>query len=301
MSWRVLFVSKPSSLSLKNHNILLKQENSQIRLPLEDYHTIVLESKQIYLTTALLSKLAQKKIILLSCDDSHLPNGIFMPFLAHSRFSKVVTYQVKASKPFYNRLWQSIIKQKIINQAKVLKYANINEYKYLYTLADKVQSGDKKNIESYAASIYWDVLFDDFNRRELDIRNSALNYGYSIIRSAIARVLVSYGLLPNFGIFHSNELNAFNLVDDFIEPFRAFVDFEVYKIYTDANRYIDDFMLSKDDKVKLIMLLEKYINISGEKLTILNAIEKIVYSYQSSLKNKTPTIPLPTFLNEVIS
>ena len=44
------------------------------------------------------------------------------------------------------------------------------------------------------------------------------------MRGAIVRSIASSGLSPALGLFHANRFNPFNLADDIIEPFRAFVD-----------------------------------------------------------------------------
>lgn len=59
------------------------------------------------------------------------------------------------------------------------------------------------------------------NRRHEDPVNSALNYGYAIIRSYIIKALISTGFHCALGINHHNEYNSFNLADDLIEPGRA--------------------------------------------------------------------------------
>lgn len=60
--------------------------------------------------------------------------------------------------------------------------------------------------------------------------NSCLNYGYSIVRGCVARSLAVHGFLLSKGIHHDSSLNGFNLVDDMIEPFRAFVDLNSTRI-----------------------------------------------------------------------
>ena len=57
-----------------------------------------------------------------------------------------------------------------------------------------------------------------------DLRNKLLNYGYAVVRAAVARALVAYGCLPALGLHHASATNAFNLADDYLEPFRPFVD-----------------------------------------------------------------------------
>ena len=88
-----------------------------------------------------------------------------------------------------------------------------------------VRSGDPDNVEARAARHYWSRLFSNFTRgNEADRRNKLLNYGYAIVRAAVARSLVASGFLPAFGLSHASATNAFNLADDIVEPFRPFVD-----------------------------------------------------------------------------
>ena len=186
----------------------------------------------------------------------HLPNGILIPFNNHSRLLKMVNIQLNATKPFKNRLWQQIVQTKVINQGKVLEYIGNERCKELFYLSALVVSGDKDNIESTAANIYFKELFSKkFTRRHENPINGALNYGYSIIRGAVARSLTMYGFLPVIGIHHHNELNQFNLADDLMEVYRPIVDYWVYK-----NINIDS-KIDPKTKVKLYNLLNYRIEI----------------------------------------
>ncbi len=298
MGWRVIYISNPAYLSLKNTNFLINQKelSEKISIDLEDISVIVIESRQVTVTTSLLSSIAKMKIALFICDEYHHPNGLFLPFSQHSRFSKISHIQKNISKPLKNKLWQKIIQTKVLNQAKALKVARKEGYKKLKVLSQKVQSNDKTYIESYAASEYFNYMFEDINRRNsMDGRNEALNYGYAIIRGAISRTISAYGFIPAFGIQHSNELNSFNLSDDLIETFRVFVDIEVIKIYEDCE--IDEIFLTKEQKAQLINLLTIYVDIDGEKLSILNAIEKMVQTLQKAYINSDYNLlRLPTFI-----
>ncbi len=298
MGWRVIYISNPAYLSLKNTNFLIDQKelNEKVSIDLEDISVIVIESRQATITTSLLSAIAKEKIALFVCDEYHHPNGLFLPFSQHSRFSKIAHIQKDISKPLKNKLWKKIIQIKVLNQAKALKVCHQDGYKKLKILSQKVQSNDKTYIESYAAREYFFYMFEDINRRDdMDGRNGALNYGYAIIRGAISRTLSAYGFIPAFGINHSNELNSFNLSDDLIETFRVFVDVEVIKIYEDCA--VDEIFLTKEQKAQLINLLNIYVDIDGEKLSVLNAIEKMVQTLQKSyIQDDYNFLKLPTFV-----
>ncbi len=298
MGWRVVYISNPAYLSLKNSNLLIDQKSlgEKVSIDLEDISVIMIESRESTLTTGLLSAIAKEKIALFICDEYHHPNGLFLPFSQHSRFSKIAHIQKEISQPLKNRLWQKIIQTKVLNQAKALQICDKEGHEKLKNLSKKVQSNDKTYIESYAASEYFGYMFDELNRRDsMDGRNGALNYGYAIIRGAISRTLSAYGFVPAFGLQHCSELNAFNLSDDLIEPFRAFVDVEVMKMYGDFNS--KEIFLNKDQRIQLLNLLTIFVNIDGEKLSILNTIEKMVQTLQKAYsENDYTLLKLPTFI-----
>ena len=300
MGWQTAVIPKPGKLSIKNKNLLIKSEaGSETKLAIDEISAIVIEERQVTLTAPFLSTCAEKNIALFVCDEKYIPSGVLLPFHTHSRFSKNSYLQINSSKPFQNRLWQIIIKQKILNQSKVLQLTSSNSSELLANLSKRVQLADKTNQEATAASLYWRSLFNDFFRGMPEVRSRALDYGYAIIRGAIGRSISAGGFLPAFGVFHSNDLNPFNFADDLIEPFRPFVDIEVFFIYGKDISEPLKYNVEKEDRVRLISLLNKEISFKGESTTILNSIDEMVFSYGRALKTKDPKeLILPEFLDE---
>ena len=97
---------------------------------------------------------------------------------------------------------------------------------------DHSEYGYKTNREGHAAKVYCNELFGKkfvrLTKQETDVINDGLNYCYAIMRARMARIISGYGLNPLIGIFHKNEYNQFNLVDDLMEHFRQIVDVWVY-------------------------------------------------------------------------
>jgi CRISPR-associated protein Cas1 len=289
LSWRTVFFSKPCILNIKNSQLHCRfQDATEYDIPIEDISVIVLESNQIGLTSALISECSTKNIIIFSCDASHMPCGIYIPFNQHSRFTQTANSQKQWTESFKNRLWQKIVKQKILNQAEVIRKYSFSKYKTLQNICDRVQSGDKTNCEAFAAKIYWESIFDNFSRnQDGDIRNSALNYGYAIIRGAVARSLSASGFIMCFGIHHANDLNAFNLTDDIIEPYRPFIDNIVIEMFKDKETR-NSIELSKEHKVKLLSVLSAFCIFNSQKSNVLTAISQTAETLMNASKELNP-------------
>jgi CRISPR-associated protein Cas1 len=201
------------------------------------------------------------------------------------------------------RLWQAVVKAKILNQASILSFFTREDEKQLLELAKKVSSGDKENIEAQAAKKYWRKLFgEDFRRdfNQIGI-NSLLNYGYAILRSATARAIFSTGLHPAIGIFHKNQENAFCLVDDLMEPFRPIVDFIVKRI-VEKNSNISE--LTPEIKKNLTKILNLELSTSIGVVSISNCLIRLSQSFVKSLEDdevklEFPNSPLPIELELV--
>ncbi|MEG3030275.1 MAG: type II CRISPR-associated endonuclease Cas1, partial [Oscillospiraceae bacterium] len=262
MAYRNVFVSSAAKLSLKN-NQLIVFTNMEYTIPIEDISTLLIESSQVNVSSALISKLSDNGVCIFFCDEKHTPNGVLIPFNVHSRKLKVLQLQLEIKKPLQKSIWQDIVVQKIINQGKVLKLCGKETYKEIVSISQKVLSDDVSNMEAVSASKYFKDLFGSgFSRGQDIVTNARLNYGYAILRGAIARSLVVYGLEPCIGVHHKSQLNAYNLADDIIEVFRPMVDLAVYNLETAQPQENEN--LSVKDKQILYNLLSCDVVSAGE-------------------------------------
>jgi len=273
VSWRSVVISNPARLQRDKFSLLIEQEELA-RVPFEDIAIIVLNHREIVLTHPVLSACGEYGISLFATGDTHQPNGVFLPFLQHSRATRILRKQLSLSRPLGKQIWSAIVRQKITNQGLVLKLTGNDGADQLAGYAKLVRSGDSTRMESQAAAFYFGRLLGNrFRRSQLSWTNSALNYGYAILRGAIARGLVAHGFFPSIGLFHASEQNAFNLADDMIEPFRPVVDLHV------ASRCgIDTDNLLPSDKVALVGLLNVDVQMSRGTMTVLSAIEQSIES-----------------------
>ena len=291
MGWRTVVITKPSKISIENDQLKYAPKDAEvIKVPIDDISVIILEVHQVTITSALMSRLTESNIVLFTCDKTHSPNGVFIPFHQHSRYAQVAHKQIAWTEPFKKRLWQQIVSSKVLNQSQTLAYMGKDKVTQLQNYAKNVKSGDSTMVESSSARVYFIALFGKFNRRdESDWRNSALNYGYALIRGAISRSLAAHGFLPAFGLFHHSTLNAFNLSDDIIEPYRAFVDVVVSEHY-ETFIELPDTRFLPEHKVELYQLFTMKVMIDDTSTTLLNSIEVCVTSLMSVTLEKDVTL-----------
>ncbi len=269
MVWRSVVISQPAKLKREHFSLVVEQDRSA-RVPFEDIAVIVLNHREITITHPVLSACGEYGIALYSTGDNHQPNGVFTPFLSHSRATRMLRLQLGIDKPSAKRAWAEIVKVKISNQGACLRLSGKAESDRLDSYARRVRSGDSENMEAQASAYYFPQLFGrGFDRSQESWINAALDYGYAIMRGAIARALVAHGLMPSIGLFHRSEQNAFNLADDLIEPFRPLVDLHVFK----AMPTITDGALVPSDKVALVALLNNDVLMPRGQMTVLSAIE----------------------------
>lgn len=229
MSFRTIVISNQSKLSYKNRFLVVKQDNDEKYVHLSEIDTIIVDSIAVSISTYLLKELSDSKINIIFCDEKHNPFGELSSYYSSHNTSKKIQKQINWLKENKDKMWQNIIKNKIINQALMMKKINSNKYELLLTYIEDVLSADKTNREGHAAKVYFNELFGkDFVRNDTDNINAALNYGYAILLSTINKEVISNGYLTQVGIHHKNEFNEFNLSCDLMEPFRIIIDNFVY-------------------------------------------------------------------------
>lgn len=293
MGYRNLKIDSPIQWQIKNQQLVLGAEG-QTSFPLEDIDTILIENQAVKLTAYMLQAFAEKGIVVYVCDEKHMPNAVVLPMLRHSRHYRILKAQINLGKPLQKRLWQQVVCQKVENQARCLELTGKAGAESLHAMVREVQSGDKTHVEAKAAAYYFSCLFGKrFSRGEEHIINSALNYGYAIIRGMIARELVCYGFEPSIGLFHKSELNRFNLADDLIEPFRPLVD-----LFVAAQFVYEDTQIALTPEIKrnIYGLVNYDMLIGNEHHTLSNCVEKTVASLSSSLQEDAIKLKLPMLI-----
>lgn len=291
MVWRSVMISRPAKLRREHYSLAIDQDETAF-VPLEDIAVIVLNHREITLTHPVLSACAEYGICLYATGHNHQPAGVFLPFLPHSRTARMMRLQLDVARPLAKQVWAFIVRRKIENQAACLRLCGRKGVDRLESYARRVRSGDSENMEGQAAAFYFTQLFGQgFQRSQERWINAALDYGYAVMRGAIARGLVAHGLHPTLGLFHESEQNAFNLADDLIEPFRPLVDLHVAK-----NIASTEGDLSPADKAQLVAMLNVDVAMPQGRMSALSAIEYSVESLVRVFDEGRNDVQLPVLI-----
>ena len=201
------------------------------QVPLDDIAAVITNAHGITYTNNLLVALAERGVPFVLCAANHNAVGMLLTLDGHHVQSKRIEAQLSASQPTHKRMWATIVKSKLEQQAAALEAAGAPTAP-LSALVSKVRSGDPDNLEGVGARRYWRLLFGDEFRRDQDAGgvNGLLNYGYTVARAATARAIVAAGLHPSIGVHHCNDANPLRLVDDLMEPFRPVIDLKVWQL-----------------------------------------------------------------------
>ncbi len=294
MQWNVVELASNGRYARLNRGFIQILEGDAVlgEVTIDEVSSLLLTAEQATLSKPLMVRLAEEGIPIIICGSNYHPIAITLPYGTHHQFSNVLQLQINASKPLNKQLWKLLVIQKIQHQQQALAFCHPmhSSCNALKRMTTKVRSGDPDNIEAQAARLYWQSLMGETFRRKTkntDFANSALNYGYSILRGACARATVAAGLTPALGIHHNNIYNPFALVDDLMELFRPLVDIAVQKMLGGEQ-------LLAEHKQALVSMLQANVTSNGQTTTVNNAMQNLAFSLVKSYYNKTVCLDLPS-------
>jgi CRISP-associated protein Cas1 len=271
---RVIDISDAAYIHLKHQQLLIDKKSKTVaQVVIEDLGVLILQHPAIVLTQQVIIACQKSKVVIVFCDDKHLPYSVILPIgESHTLHNKILKQQIAVSEPTRKRLWKQIVQHKIKEQMKTLAILGKSTTR-LERLVMQVKTGDSENCEALAAQAYWKLLFGEGFRRDVDLDgiNSLLNYGYSIVRAVVARSICGAGLHPTLGLFHKNQYNALCLADDIMEPFRPWVDLIVYKI---AMKGV--VKVNKHSKKELLGLLNENVRYEKRRMPLLVALHLLM-------------------------
>ena len=291
---RIVEISQARThLSIRYGQLLVKQDGQQISsIPCEDIGVLLVDHRGTSYTHSVFTELLNCGAAVVLCGGNHHPAGMLFPIESNTLQSERFRQQIEAKEPVKKRLWKQIVRAKIKHQAKLVG-RDSDVYKGLMALRERVRSGDPDNIEAQTSKKFWPMyLADEKFRRDINgvPPNNLLNYGYMVMRAAVARALCSAGLLPTLGIHHRNRYNAFCLADDMMEPFRGFVEERVRDI-CEGEGVVDE--LTQPIKAQLLEVLYEPVVIAGFKGPLMVGLHRTMASLQRCFSGEQRFIDLP--------
>jgi CRISPR-associated protein Cas1 len=287
--------SARTHLSISYNQLVIKEEGKQVgSIPCEDIGVLLVDHQGTSYTHCVFTELLRCGAAVVLCGGNHHPSGMLLPIESNSIQTERFRQQIEAKEPVKKRLWKQIVRAKIKHQAK-LAGKDSDVYKALMALRERVRSGDPENVEAQASRKFWPVYMQDLIasfRRDIDGAppNNLLNYGYMVMRAAVARALCSAGLLPSLGIHHRNRYNAFCLADDLLEPFRGFVEAKVREI-CEGEGVPDE--LEQPVKGGLLEVLYEPVVIGGFKGPLMVGLHRTMASLERCFAGEQEFIDLP--------
>jgi len=289
---RTIEVSGPDTrLSLRWGQVCVEREGRKIgQFAAEDVGVLIVDSPATQYTHATLLELVGHGAVVLLCGSDHLPAAIVTPTAGNSLQTERLAAQVNAPLPLKKRLWKQIVQAKIRNQTANLEGEDEIAGR-LFELAARVRSGDPDNVEAQAARLYWPLWLPGrvFRRkRDGEAPNNLLNYGYAVMRGAVARAIAGAGLHPSISLHHHSRYDAFCLADDLMEPLRPLVDRSVRELFLSG---MDE--INQDTKREILSLLLEPVEIQGKPGPLFVELEKMTASLVRCLLGQDRQLEIP--------
>ena len=278
MGWRTVVISKRAKLDLQLGNLVVRN-NDLIKINIDEISVLLIENIAVSLTAALLAELTRKKVKVIFCDEKRLPSSELVPYYGSHDTSLKYRRQALWTDDIKKQVWTEIVREKIYQQMLFLKELGRKEADLLVQYLEELELGDATNREGHAAKVYFNAVFGmDFSRTQDIPLTAALNYGYRIILSGMAKEIVSLGYCTQIGVCHENQFNQFNLACDLMEPFRIIIDRLVFSMQ------ISEF--TSEEKYKLLDVLNKEVYINGNKEYLSKAVRIYVKSVCDAIEGQ---------------
>ena len=290
----VEFSTPGTRLSVAHRQLVVKRPDlPKATLPIEDLGVVIVDDIRATYTQSVFLSLLEAGATVLVTGRDHLPAGMMLPLDAHHVQTERHRAQVETSAPVRKRAWQAIVRAKIVQQAAVLSHFT-GSHGGLAPMARRVRSGDPDNLEAQAAQRYWPRLFGKTFRRNREAEgvNALLNYGYAVIRAAVARGLVAVGLIPSLGVHHRHRGNPFCLADDLLEPYRPYVDWRVRQMVGEDGESAPE-LAERETRAALLSLFNETVHVGGRREPLLLALHTSATSLCRTLTGGDRTLALP--------
>lgn len=276
---RSLLIEKPSKLSYSNECIVVEQDNVMLTIPLNEIDVLVVDNCQSVITTALINKLIEAHIDTLMCGKKHMPDVRLSDLNGNTNRNGRILEQLSWNATAKDSAWLQIVMNKMRNQIVLAE-----------SMCGRVVkmpcSSNMDNNEGILARMYFSKLFGrGFVRHADDDINAMLNYGYSLLLSRVAKIIVTHGYLTQLGLHHCSKTNNYNFVCDIMEPFRPAVDKIAF--YHKSERF------GRSQKMLLLDIFNEKVNLLGKRFDLADAMNvyfELICDYLNGKRDEIPEV-----------
>ena len=293
----IIHITRADDLSISNNQLVMIDEDNndeKNKISLNDISAIVIENCHCKISAILQLRLIENNIPIIICNEKHQPEIHSLGLFNHFQITLRINEQIEWSENKKEKLWTKVIENKIENQKSLLKYLEKNDISIarLETYKENLKKDDvsAEHQEAIASRIYFQELYSNkFKRFDEDGVNSALNYGYMILRAIISSKIVAKGFHPSLGLHHKSQFNAYNFSDDIIEIFRPMVDYLVYM----NKDILNEARLSKEIRQKILLVAQQKVLFKNKKYDFFQVIDYYLDSIRNYfLKDEEVIIPM---------
>ena len=283
----IVHITRADDLSISNNQLVMIDEDNndeKNKISLNDISAIVIENCHCKISAILQLRLIENNIPIIICNEKHQPEIHSLGLFNHFQITLRINEQIEWSENKKEKLWTKVIENKIENQKSLLKYLEKSDI----SIARLDVSAEHQ--EAIASRIYFQELYSNkFKRFDEDGVNSALNYGYMILRAIISSKIVAKGFHPSLGLHHKSQFNAYNFSDDIIEIFRPMVDYLVYM----NKDILNEARLSKEIRQKILLVAQQKVLFKDKKYDFSQVIDYYLDSIRNYfLKDEEVIIPM---------
>ena len=275
MGWKFIEIEEKCFIKTYNNNLIIFNDTKKI-IPMTDIDVLMISNPAITISIAAVNELISSGVCLIMCNDKHLPHSLTYGYKVQKQSYVNFQKQLLWNESFKQSCWNWLVKIKINNQISFMDSLGLatcdikNEF-------SEIDNFDNSLFEAKIANKFFKNVFkDNFNRKQDNIINSILNYGYIILTNMVARSIAKKGLNFNISFFHGSIYSAFPLAYDIVEIFRIIIDLFATKIFCEG---IVDYKsnLTREIKSCLIDFIANYkIKIDDKYEFVNNAIDKVI-------------------------
>lgn len=284
MAERTILIESRCKICFNNGHIKIDTDNSNRVFHLDDFDTIVFSSLEITCSLYLLHMLVSRGKTILFCDKRKFPYSVLLPLYGTQNTYLRLSEQIQWKQEKKDIVWKNIIETKLSMQASALCIKGLTPFSI-----EEVTIGDKTNVEGRYADKYFKAMFGkNFRRHTNTPTNAALDYGYTIMLSAMTRIIISHGYNSTLGVHHIGGTNNYNFACDLIEPFRPMIDLTVKR--NEKNENLDNIY-----KQELIKCLYEPMEYKNKINTLKNTMELFFLDVITSMKTENMNIGILKF------